>query len=249
MQNFLFSDNASYILLENQQEQNLCRSLKLIQTPERIEIKKQDEPKLGSVYVNFSSSKMIQRCRSGAQHSEAIMRAVGVRGAYYPNIVDATAGLGRDAFLLASLGCSVTMLERHPVVATLLSDGLRRAYNDIRLSNWIKDRLTLIHISSREALSNITTTPDVVYLDPMYPHCNKQARPKKEMYILRCLVGKDSDANELLMPARMLAKKRIVVKRPSYASPLDDIKPHASIFSKKYRFDIYQPINDIGSRE
>ena len=44
-----------------------------------------------------------------------------------PHIVDATAGLGRDAFLLASLGAKVTLIERSPMMYELLKEGMERA--------------------------------------------------------------------------------------------------------------------------
>jgi 16S rRNA (guanine1516-N2)-methyltransferase len=84
-------------------------------------------------------------------------------------VVDATAGLGRDAFVLASVGCRVRMLERNPVVAALLDDGLARGYADPEIGPWLQERLQLIHASSLTALTDITPRPQVVYLDPMFP--------------------------------------------------------------------------------
>lgn len=92
---------------------------------------------------------------------------------YLPRVVDATAGLGRDAFVLAALGCQVQMLERNPVVAALLDDGLRRGYLDAEIGPWLRERLTLLHASSLTALVAIEPRPEVVYLDPMYPHRQK----------------------------------------------------------------------------
>jgi len=153
--------------------------------------------------------------------------------------VDATAGLGRDAFVLAAVGCRVRMLERHPVVAALLDDGLQRGYRDAEMGPWLQERLQLIHASSLAALAGITPRPDVVYLDPMYPHKQKSALVKKEMRVFQSLVGADNDADGLLMPARTLAKKRVVVKRPDYAPPLADIATRNAVLTKGHRFDIY----------
>ena len=41
-----------------------------------------------------------------------IARAIGLNSPTAPHVLDATAGLGGDAFVLASLGCPVTMVER-----------------------------------------------------------------------------------------------------------------------------------------
>ncbi|MFN6886304.1 class I SAM-dependent methyltransferase, partial [Proteus mirabilis] len=100
---------------------------------------------------------------------------------------DATAGLGRDAFVLASIGCNVRMVERHPVVAALLEDGLKRAYLDADIGEWMQQRMKLIYASSAQALTQISPAPDVVYLDPMYPHKTKSALVKKEMRVFQSL--------------------------------------------------------------
>ena len=82
----------------------------------------------------------------------------------------------------------------------------------------------------------------MVYLDPMYPHRQKSALVKKEMRVFQSLVGPDEDADALLEPARRLAKKRIVVKRPDYAPPLAGIVTQAAVVTKSHRFDIYPPL-------
>ncbi len=161
--------------------------------------------------------------------------------------MDGTAGLGRDAFVLASLGCRVQMVERHPVVAALLEDGLARAKQDADIGEWVSERMTLLYASSHDALSSLSLDPnfekpDVVYLDPMYPHPEnkkKSALVKKEMRVFQSLVGADIDADALLEPALALANKRVVVKRPDYANWLDEAKPTMAIETKKNRFDVY----------
>lgn len=203
---------------------------------------KQDEPKLGGIFVDFTSGKMAHRRQFGGGRGESIAKAVGVKGNYLPHVIDATAGLGRDAFVLASIGCRVTMFERHPVVAALLDDGLQRAYLDSDIGFWLKARLSLIYDSSITALLKQSEKPEVVYLDPMFPHRQKSALVKKEMRVFQTLVGSDLDADDLLRPARQLATKRVVVKRPDYAPFLSDEKPVAEIKTKNHRFDIYAPI-------
>ncbi|KMW72490.1 methyltransferase [Photorhabdus luminescens subsp. luminescens] len=211
----------------------------LVLTPQRLELRKRDEPKLGGIYVDFISGTMAHRRRFGGGRGEAVAKAVGIKKDYLPTVVDATAGLGRDAFVLASLGCHVRMLERHPVVAALLDDGLQRGYQDEEIGGWLQERMTLLHASSITALADITPQPDVVYLDPMYPHKQKSALVKKEMRVFQSLVGADEDADNLLSPARALAKRRVVVKRPDYAEPLAGIAASAAITTKNHRFDIY----------
>lgn len=215
----------------------------LVMTPAHLELRKRDEPKLGGIFVDFVDGAMAHRRRFGGGRGEAVAKAVGVKGSYLPEVVDATAGLGRDAFVLASLGCRVRMLERHPVVAALLDDGLQRGYRNEEIGGWLQERLTLVHASSLEALAQMGERPDVVYLDPMYPHRQKSALVKKEMRVFQTLVGADNDADGLLEPARRLAKKRVVVKRPDYAPPLAGLVTQSAVVTKSHRFDIYPPLS------
>lgn len=214
-------------------------AMALVLTPERLELRKRDEPKLGGIFVDFVGGAMAHRRKFGGGRGEAVAKAVGVKGDYLPDVVDATAGLGRDAFVLASVGCQVRMLERHPVVAALLEDGLARGYADPEIGDWLKARLSLIHASSLTALENIRPRPQVVYLDPMYPHRQKSALVKKEMRVFQSLVGADLDADGLLAPALLLATKRVVVKRPDYAPPLAGVATQSAVVTKSHRFDIY----------
>ncbi|AJR06988.1 16S rRNA methyltransferase [Photobacterium gaetbulicola] len=216
----------------------------LVLTAERLELRKLDEPKLGAVYVDLAGGAVAHRRKFGGGRGQAIAKAVGLKGGVTPTVVDGTAGLGRDAFVLASLGCKVQMVERHPVVAALLDDGLSRAKADSEIGGWISERMTLLHASSHNALELLAAdpdfvAPDVVYLDPMYPHKKKSALVKKEMRVFQTLVGADLDADGLLAPALALATKRVVVKRPDYAEFLAGQKPSTAIETKKNRFDVY----------
>ncbi|MGF1683056.1 class I SAM-dependent methyltransferase [Photobacterium makurazakiensis] len=216
----------------------------LVLTAERLELRKLDEPKLGAVFVDLAGGAVAHRRKFGGGRGQAIAKAVGLKGGVMPTVVDGTAGLGRDAFVLASLGCKVQMVERHPVVAALLDDGLQRAKQDGDIGGWVSERLTLLHASSHNALEQLAAdpdfvAPDVVYLDPMYPHKKKSALVKKEMRVFQTLVGPDLDADALLAPALALATKRVVVKRPDYAEFLADKKPSTAIETKKNRFDVY----------
>ncbi|ANI30523.1 methyltransferase [Yersinia entomophaga] len=216
-------------------------TMALVLTPTQLELRKLDEPKLGGIFVDFVSGTLAHRRRFGGGRGEAVAKAVGIKKGYLPNVVDATAGLGRDAFVLAALGCKVRMLERNPVVAALLDDGLRRGYQDPEIGGWLQERMTLLHASSLTALADLDPRPEVVYLDPMYPHRQKSALVKKEMRVFQSLVGADEDADGLLAPARALATKRVVVKRPDYAEPLAGVPAQAAITTKSHRFDLYLP--------
>jgi 16S rRNA (guanine1516-N2)-methyltransferase len=214
--------------------------LALIQQPSHLELRQLDEPKVGAVKVDFTSDALTFRRLHGGGKKESIAKAIGLKGKDSLQVLDATAGLGRDAFVLASLGCVVDMIERSPVVAALLQDGLERAAVDIELSRWLPTRMQLYHGVAKELLINWQgTQPDVVYLDPMFPHRKKSAAVKKEMRLFQQLLGPDEDADLLLEPALALAKNRVVVKRPSGAPFLAGKKPQIEMLGKANRFDVY----------
>ena len=75
-----------------------------------------DEPSMtqvsGELRVDFVSGAVAHRLRFGGGRGQALAKAMGLRAGKTPMIVDATAGLGRDSFLLASLGAQVVMIER-----------------------------------------------------------------------------------------------------------------------------------------
>jgi len=204
---------------------------------QHLELCKLDEPKLGAISVDFVDGAVSHRRKFGGGRGQDIAKAIGLKHGFTPHVLDATAGLGRDGFLLAGLGCKVTLMERMPIVAALLEDGLERA----KLNSEVGEIAAEMHLLHGTSLENMTMAdqPDVIYLDPMYPHREKSALVKKEMRVFQSLVGEDLDADELLAPALALAKYRVVVKRPSYAPPLDDKKPSTSIKMKKNRFDVY----------
>ncbi len=211
----------------------------LVWGEQHLELRKLDEPKLGPVFVDFVEGAVAHRRKFGGGRGQSIAKAVGLKAGANPTVVDATAGLGRDAFVLASLGCQVTMLERHPVVAALLADGLQRAQQDSEIGSWMRERMSLRPGSALENLRQLGFTPDVVYLDPMFPHRQKSALVKKEMRVFQSLVGADLDADALLPAALAVAGKRVVVKRPDYAGYLNEMKPGMSSETKSNRFDVY----------
>ena len=205
--------------------------------PEYLALEQVDDPKQGLVFVDFVSGSVAHRRKFGGGKGQSIAKAVGLKAGVQIEMIDATAGLGRDAFVLASLGCHVTLVERSPVAAALLEDGLERAYLNIEIGEWMKKRMQLQFCSGYEYLKTHQT--DVVYLDPMFPHKKKSALVKKEMRVFQGVVGADDDADALLEVALKAARYRVVVKRPDYAPFLNNQKPSMSIKTKKNRFDVY----------
>lgn len=171
---------------------------------------------------------------------EMIVKAVAGRSKEPLSVVDATAGLGRDGFLLAAAGFSVTLIERHPAIACLLADGLYRAAQDSEMAA-ICGRIQLQVGSAHDILAQMANSarPDVIYLDPMFPERQKSALVKKEMRIFREVVGEDDDATALLDIALQVALKRVVVKRPRKADTIGSRKPGHELVGTSSRFDVY----------
>jgi len=184
-----------------------------------------------------SGSAGYRRLHGGGIH-QPLARAAGLKSGFRPTIVDATAGLGIDCFTLASLGCRVTMIERSPVIGALLADGLQRAA-DHPATRDIAGRLQLLLGNAGEIITSLAERPATIYLDPMYPHRHTSALNKKEMRIIRALVGDDQDAAALLETALAFATNRVVVKRPKGAPELIARPPSHIIEMKNSRFDVY----------
>lgn len=182
------------------------------------------------LFVDFSRSTWQKRRNAGKK--QGLVRACkpikGIR------ILDATAGWGRDAVVLASFGAEVLLLERQPVMAALLADGLSRIPTEALLS------LSLIQKDAKEYLQTLTANdfPDVIYIDPMHPVRQKSALVKKDMQALQQIIGSDEDAYELIKLALTRSRQRVVVKWPQRLAPL--FPPTLSIDGKTVRFDIYK---------
>ncbi len=201
--------------------------------------------KFTPLQVDFVSGKSRHRLQFGGGRGQPLARAAGFKKNIAPRIIDLTAGLGRDSFVLASLGAEIILVERNPVIAVLLQNGLDRALSsaDTAISS-IVTRMHFVHADSADYLAVLDdkNLPDTIYLDPMYPHRDKSALVKKEMRIFRDIVGEDEDDTALLALARSRALQRVVVKRPKNGEFLADVKPDFQIKSPNTRYDIYLPL-------
>jgi 16S rRNA (guanine1516-N2)-methyltransferase len=211
--------------------------LLLAVTAERLELRTTLSSGPGPVYAEFAEGAMgYSRRVSG---SRLLFQAIGFRTGP-PSVLDATAGLGQDAFLLAWMGCRVTAVERSPIVAALLQNGMRRSMRVPELEETFRDRFRLVVGDARAVLKDLPASqaPEVIYLDPMYPQRSKSALGRKEMGVLRRVVGHDEDAGELLGIARTVARRHVVVKRMHHAPPLAP-GPTRVYKGKTTRYDVY----------
>ena len=195
--------------------------------------------------VDFSNGSLARRARQAGIRNEALARAVGVGRGLRPRVIDATAGLGRDAFVLAALGCQVLMFERNRLLALLLADGLQRAHE--HGDSWLTGtsaRMQLVVADARGQLPSLLPLADrhsVICVDPMFSDGRGSAAAGREMHYLQALKTDVSDGGELLATALSSpCAFRVVVKRPVRAGPLGDHPPSHRIPGRSTRFDVYQ---------
>ena len=209
-----------------------------------------------AISIDFINGALAHRQQFGGGRGQAIAKAVGLKSGVTPSILDTTAGLAGDAFVLATLGCPVTLIERSPVIFSLIENAVERAALSERFQAILRQGFDLINTDANVYISSAITTnntaadendssimpvppPDVIYIDPMFPERKKAALVKKDMQVLQRLHGQEDNAAELLENALLFARKRVVVKRPVNAETLSQRIPNTCIKSKKTRYDIY----------
>ncbi|ODN43594.1 class I SAM-dependent methyltransferase [Piscirickettsia litoralis] len=188
--------------------------------------------------IDFTHGKTAQRLQQASIRKEAIAKAFSLHKGKRPYILDCTAGLGRDAMLLAKLGCRVDMIERSPIVHALLADALERAREEPNTMELTK-QVQLYHDDAQSYFEKHPNTHyDAIYLDPMFPEKKKCALAQKEMQLFKKLVGADLDAHLIFAACQNHYKDRLVIKRPRLA-PLLAQQPSYQLSGKANRFDIY----------
>ena len=250
----LLAQKLQQPLLLNAEPQALMQSdFVLLLNDQGVALQQTGRKAPGPIRAEFVEGSVDHRRKFGGGKGQMIAKAVGVKSGVYPRVLDATAGLGKDAFVLATLGCHVQLLERSLVVHAMLQDGITRAWRaaehgDPELME-ILQRMELLSLDSRDhlkqwaSLSQLSPEtierPDVIYLDPMFPERGKSADVKKDMRAFHTVVGKDEDADELLSLALEVANYRVVVKRSRKAPFISAHKPSYQLEGKSSRYDIY----------
>ncbi|MDD5460492.1 MAG: class I SAM-dependent methyltransferase [Methylococcales bacterium] len=154
-------------------------------------------------------------------------------------VVDATTGWGQDSLHIFRMGYELLCIERSPIMAELLTDGFMRLAQQDWMQKLNLQTPGLLTGNAIDLLASLESTPDCVYIDPMFPPKRKKtALAKKSMRILRDLLGDDQDKEQLFEAALNSADKRVVVKSPDYGEPLGG-KPDESFQGKLLRFDVY----------
>jgi len=211
--------------------------------PEGLELRR-DEQGLAlvadGVELRGDFARMLPRLRPDRLSKELLVRAARVRGVEKPVAVDATAGLGEDSLLLAAAGFSVVLYERDAVIAALLEDALARALDDSRLVD-VASRMTLVKGDSAKLLASMDISPDVVFLDPMFPERRRKAATNKKLQLFQRLERPCDNETELLQAAMATYPRKVVVKRPLKGPYLAGVKPSSSLMGKVVRYDIVVP--------
>ncbi len=194
-----------------------------------------------SIQVDFLSGALAHREKFGGGKGQAIAKAIGLHKFDRPTVIDASAGLARDAFVLATLGCQLTLVEQSPVLYCMIKDGIERALLASDATHPVNNFSNLVCANTRTYLEHLNpdSKPEVIYFDPMYPERKKSALVKKDMQILHKLIGTHQNESALLDVALQYARRRVVVKRPIHAESLIGIKPTMAITGKKTRYDVY----------
>ena len=190
---------------------------------------------------SFIEGPILHRLKYGKGRGQNLAKAVGFKFNKNRTIIDATAGLGYDAFILASLGANVTLIERSEKIYDLLKAAISEAKLYGGEISKIVNRMNLLFGDSKDILPNIA--PEVILIDTMYKDRKKSALVKNDMRLVREVVGSDSDHVELINVALNNASKRVVIKQPRYAETLDNIKACShQILGKTIRYDVYVTI-------
>ena len=187
---------------------------------------------------SFIEGPILHRLKYGKGRGQNLAKAVGMKFNKNRNIIDATAGLGYDSFILASLGAKVTLIERSQKMYELLQNGIDEGISFGGEIGKIINRMELVFGDSKDILPKLT--PEVIMIDTMYKDRKKTALVKNNMRLVREIVGPDSDYIELLKVALNCAKNRVVLKQPRYAEPIKEIRKCShQILGKTIRYDIF----------
>lgn len=204
---------------------------KLVQTEDGLVLANSDLTMMGDFRT------LLARIKESAINGEMVVKAAKIKGsASGLTVLDATAGMGEDSFLLAAAGFTVELYEYNPTIAALLEDALKRAAREPELA-MIVARMHLHKEDSVAAMKKLDYKPDVVLLDPMFPERTKSGLIKKKFQLLQQLECPCSTEEELLEAALEAKPQKIIVKRPGKGPNLAGRKPSYVVGGKTIRYD------------
>ncbi len=192
--------------------------------------------KKGGVKADFFSPALRRRTEQGAK--DLLLRAVASKVSR--SVVDATAGLGIDSFVLANAGHNVTLLEVAALPYIMCREALA-AIGRTRYGGALCQRMQLLNVDALQWLQQIPTPhPDVIYLDPMFEKSGKQsALSGQGMQALQQFTHNVAPSQQLLTQAIASCTEKVIVKRPAKGEPLAGLVPNHSVSGRTVRFDVY----------
>lgn len=177
--------------------------------------------------------------------TEMLLKAVRFKNSDGPyTVLDATAGLGDDSFIMAAAGNTVTMYEYDALIAAMLRDALKRAEADSDLSDTVS-RMELREENSIEAMKTVRGQYDIIYLDPMFPSKKKSALAKRKFQLLHTVEPPCENGDEMLKAAIEAQPKKIIIKRPVKGEYLAGVAPSYSLSGNAIRYDCLVNIQNI----
>jgi 16S rRNA (guanine1516-N2)-methyltransferase len=210
----------------------------LVEADGRLELRPPGESRSPGIAAHFPPDRPTS---GGPPHP--LVRAFGKTRM---NVFDLTAGLGADAYRLAEAGHRVRACEREPALFALLETGWAEARERGRVAPSVAERLDFVHAEAESVVAAIEGEGIGVYLDPMYPPPRRaSALPRREVQVLRRLLG-EAEAPESLLAAARARAARVVVKRPHHAPPLASGASFV-VESKLVRFDVYLDPRHMGT--
>lgn len=183
---------------------------------------------------SFLNPELLKRA---SQKNQSLLKACNNKKRDIKTVIDLTAGWGKDSFILATHGQSITMIEQDLLIYSCLDYLLYISRKES--DNSLYQRLSIRHQNSVDFLSELEQDiVDCFYLDPMFPAHKSTARPSKDLQILQLLTD-NQNIIELFELALNVARYRVVVKRPLHAPALNERKPDIVYKEKTIRFDVY----------
>ena len=210
---------------------------KLLKTEEGLALVS-DELKLIGDY-----SSLLPRVSNNRVQGEMLVKSVRIKGQTDLFVLDGTAGLGEDSFLLAAAGWDVILCEHNEVIFELLRDTIERAQETEEISE-IANRMHPLFIDGVTACESVSAGtfdahPNVIFLDPMFPKKTKNSLTNKKLQLFQKLESPCSTEEELFAAACKTNAAKVVVKRPVKGTYLAGKKPSHSIAGKTVRYDCY----------
>ena len=208
------------------------------------------EPKWKPLEVDFLSSEWKSRVQRTWTSKELLRDALGAKHGDSFRIIDGTAGLWSDAFLCHIWGHRITAYEQHPLLAFMGNLAYEKFKNSEpdenekfgsmqgRFSSFALKELLLE--SQKEKI-------DILYLDPIYPEKKKVALNKKELRMVKKLVGHaildDPSLVNFVEACVPHVNRRIIVKRPIWSPELKRSSGSVRLVKgKTTRFDVFDCI-------